>query len=224
MAAQVTEKKLSLTILINVKAQKVLFAYVGKDFVDFIFQIMSLPLSSITKLLNEKSGMVGSLGTLYKSIESLSSQYYESNLNKDSVLNPRVPVVVPFLSFNDAPTIIKIYRCQNHMNYVSYFPQVSCPSCKNAMVFESNFTHVLPTTSTSSTPGYVKGEVSYMVKDNLHVKPMDMSLLGIPLVRELIVRDSDHLEEKEVEFGIEEVFCNPVFFFYELHSILNEIK
>ncbi|KAG5602306.1 hypothetical protein H5410_033676 [Solanum commersonii] len=51
------EIKLSMKLLIDSKNKKVVFAEVEKDFVDFLFYILTLPLSTDTKLLKEK-GMI----------------------------------------------------------------------------------------------------------------------------------------------------------------------
>uniref|UniRef100_A0A803M3M1 DUF674 family protein n=1 Tax=Chenopodium quinoa TaxID=63459 RepID=A0A803M3M1_CHEQI len=110
MASSGCESKMSLKILVDVKSNKVVFAETRQDFVDFIFQIMSLPLGTITKLLNEKElGMVGCLEALYKSIESLDVEYYKANTNKDSVLKPRDDVSVPLFSLNNAPRPYMLY-------------------------------------------------------------------------------------------------------------------
>ncbi|XP_021849794.1 uncharacterized protein [Spinacia oleracea] len=112
--------KISLKLQVDVKTNKVVFAEAGKDFVDFIFTLMELPLSTVSKLLNnEKLGMVGCLGELYKSIESLDVDYYDSKLSKDSLLKQTDDVTVPLFSLNTVPkpsseTLITYYECSNH--------------------------------------------------------------------------------------------------------------
>ncbi|KAK6787667.1 hypothetical protein RDI58_016192 [Solanum bulbocastanum] len=78
------ETKLNMKLLIDTKANKVLFAEVGKDCVDFLFHILSLPVGSVTKLLKEK-GMVGCLSNLYQSVENLNDSYLKS---MDIILKP----------------------------------------------------------------------------------------------------------------------------------------
>lgn len=50
--------KVSLKLLIDTKGNKVLFAEAGKDFVDFLFNLLSLPLGNVINLLT-KNSMVG---------------------------------------------------------------------------------------------------------------------------------------------------------------------
>uniref|UniRef100_A0A803M3M2 DUF674 family protein n=1 Tax=Chenopodium quinoa TaxID=63459 RepID=A0A803M3M2_CHEQI len=117
-----SKNKVSLKLLIDTKANKVLFAEVGKEFVDFLFHIMSLPVGTIIKLLNVDS-MVGSLGALFKSIESLSTDYFQPNLNKDSVLKPTAPVTVPLLALNGAPSLVtdkQLYHCASGYRCIYY--------------------------------------------------------------------------------------------------------
>ncbi|XP_056690423.1 uncharacterized protein [Spinacia oleracea] len=185
MAEQSESKVISLKLLIDTKANKVLFAEAGKEFVDFLFHIMSLPIGTVINLLNVNS-MVGSLGALYKSIDSLSSDYFQPNLSKETVLKPRAPVNVPLLSLNDAaPTDKKVlYRCNSSHS----------GSQNNAA---SASTEV-------GSGGYVKALVTYMVMDNLEVKPMS-TITGITLMNKFRVKDVSALEEKEVQVGLNEV-------------------
>ncbi|KAL2932573.1 Netrin-G2 [Bienertia sinuspersici] len=205
------EKKVSLKLLIDTKANKVLFAEVGKEFVDFLFHIMSLPVGTIINLLNVDR-MVGSLGALYKSIESLSTDYLQPNLNKDSVLKPRAPGVVPLLSLKDTPTTTNtLYRCSNGCSYYTDCQETVCSGCHHHMRIVLNYvgpTGAQNNTASSSSNGggsggFVKGVVTYMVMDNLEVKPMS-TISGITLMNKFSVKDVSSLEEKEVQVGLNE--------------------
>ncbi|CAO2825607.1 unnamed protein product [Amaranthus hypochondriacus] len=206
----------TLKLLIDSKTNKVLFAESGKDFVDFLFHIMSLPVGTIIRLLSAK-GMVGCLGSLYKSIETLSTDYFQPSLNKDSVLKPTVPVNVPLLSLNGANTAShkKMYRC-SYNNYNSPCPYytdcsgVTCKGCNRQM--STVMDYVAPpagwqNASSSSigigSEGYVKGVVTYMVMDNLEVKPMS-TISGITLMNKFRVKDVSLLVEKQVQVGLNE--------------------
>lgn len=76
--------KVSLKLLIDTKGNKVLFAEAGKDFVDFLFNLLSLPLGNVINLLT-KNSMVGSLGSVYENIETLSESYLQPNQSKDAI-------------------------------------------------------------------------------------------------------------------------------------------
>ncbi|KAF3653325.1 putative 60S ribosomal protein L34-like [Capsicum annuum] len=99
-----TDSKLSLKLLIDPKAKKVLFAETEKDCVDFLFHILSLPVSTVIRLLKTKGMNYGCLPNLYESVENLHDTYIQSNQGKDILLKPKTPVgiySVPFLALND---------------------------------------------------------------------------------------------------------------------------
>ncbi|XP_074289566.1 uncharacterized protein LOC141614719 [Silene latifolia] len=204
------ETKLSLKLFVDSKANKVLFAEAGKEFVDFLFHILSLPVATVVKLLNV-NGMVGSVGSLYKSVESLSSEFFLANLDKDDVLKPQFDINVPLLELNEIPpqTIPKIYVCECDNEYASHDPSVKCPSCKRRIDCEA--TYVMPQdagiinigTRRCGIDGFVKEVVTYMVTDNLEVKPLS-TISVITLMNKFNVKDVSALVEKEVQVGFTE--------------------
>ncbi|KAM3374728.1 hypothetical protein P3S68_013442 [Capsicum galapagoense] len=72
-----TDSKLSLKLLIDPKAKKVLFAETEKDCVDFLFHILSLPVSTVIRLLKTKGMNYGCLPNLYESVENLHDTYIQ---------------------------------------------------------------------------------------------------------------------------------------------------
>ncbi|KAK9019436.1 hypothetical protein V6N11_053960 [Hibiscus sabdariffa] len=76
----------SLKLLIDSKSNRLVFAEAGKDFVDFISSIMSLPVGTVVRLLS-KQGTAGCIRNIYGSIENLGSSYMLSEANKDILLN-----------------------------------------------------------------------------------------------------------------------------------------
>lgn len=210
---------MSLKLLVDTNAQKVLFAEARKEFVDFLFHIFSLPLGTVVNLLTKK-GMVGCLGDLSESIEALNSDCLQPNVTKDSVLKPAmvttsVAVSLPFVLRSDARNIVRdFYRCSSQFckgceNYVTDFPGAFCPRCKGQMstpvsyVVPKDSTETASSSNDGSSGGYVKGVVSYMVMDNLEVKPMS-TISGITFISKFNVKDVTCLAEKEVQVGLTE--------------------
>jgi hypothetical protein len=70
------EAALSMKLLIDRKAQRVLFADASKDVVDFLFSLLALPIATAVKLVG-KEAMVGSVGNLYSSVDKLDSTYVQ---------------------------------------------------------------------------------------------------------------------------------------------------
>ncbi|KAF4372152.1 hypothetical protein F8388_000368 [Cannabis sativa] len=111
--------KVTLKLLIDSKGQRVLFAEAGKDFADFLFTLLSLPVGTVIRLLST-NGMVGSIGNLYESFENLSSTYIQPNVNKDIILKPSnsalggAETLLLFLTNDDAASSLaakKVYVC-----------------------------------------------------------------------------------------------------------------
>ncbi|KAF3966486.1 hypothetical protein CMV_009423 [Castanea mollissima] len=211
------ETKVSLKLLIDRENQRVLYAEAGKDFIDFLFHILVLPVGSYVPLL-KKPEMVGSFHDIYKSIENLSSSYLKPYVKKETILNPKVHIddgtagSVPRLLPNIESSIYtKFYRCSNNYSlncckYVAYDFSSICPSCQLAMSRELSFVGLPRATNmeSSSEGGYVKGLVSYMVMDDLEVKPMSIISCTITLLNTFNVKEIGALEEKVVNLGMDE--------------------
>ncbi|PKU87624.1 hypothetical protein MA16_Dca009796 [Dendrobium catenatum] len=84
------KSKITLKLLIDVRSHKVLFGEAGKDFVDFLFSLLTLPLGCVIKLVSPPT-MIGSIGKLYQSVENLNEIYLVANRAKASLLQPEVP-------------------------------------------------------------------------------------------------------------------------------------
>ncbi|GAB4857126.1 hypothetical protein Ancab_015037 [Ancistrocladus abbreviatus] len=223
------QKQVSVKLLIDTKANKVLFAEGGKDFVDFLFYILSLPVGAVVRLLN-KGTMVGSLGNLYDSIENLSNDYIQQTFHKDSLLKPSLPPcnadsvgMVPLLSVAQAPILAKSFfgcsRINNssygssRMNssyeyhfYVTDDPKNFGPECQSKMSKKLNYvgSDVKDENLLSyAYDGYAKGVVTYMIMDDLVVKPMS-TISGITLLNQFSITDVSSLQEKVVHLGLDE--------------------
>ncbi|KAK9061213.1 hypothetical protein SSX86_018393 [Deinandra increscens subsp. villosa] len=210
MANSSSASKISLKLLIDVKSKKVLFAEASKEFVDFLFHILSLPVGAVIKLL-KKNSMVGSLGILYDSIENLSNTYMQPNQTKDVVLNPKTAnfgAQVPLLLRNDGvPVHGKFYRCSSgHYSHVTDDPSALCPHCNNSMRTEIPYVagNGGAAKEAADGGGFVKGVVTYMVMDDLAVKPMS-TISSITMLNKFNVKDVGSLEEKVVSLEMKEV-------------------
>ena len=206
-----------LKLLIDTKGQRVLFAEAGKDFVDFLLSILSLPLGTVIQLLS-KDGMVGSLGKLYGSVESLSRTYMQPHFNKESLLKPKATAtdvgadVLHMLTEDDSSAEKSIYGCRNCCcNYngqpivVTDDPKATCPHCRSTITSPATFVHGSPVKRiTFGERGYVKGVVTYMIMDDLEVKPMS-TISSVTMLNTFNVKDVGALEEKEVHLTMEEV-------------------
>ncbi|XP_042510981.1 uncharacterized protein LOC122086296 [Macadamia integrifolia] len=205
---------LKVRLLVDKKAQKVLFAEAGKEIVDFLFNLLALPVGTVVKLLT-KDSMVGSLGNLYKSVENLSESYLEQNQTKVSLLEPKLPTgvaQVPLLLSNpptsDKHSTPQFYRCNHNCNYVSGTSGTRCPG-NSLHQLSVRMTYVVGAGTADQAQrcvdgiaGYVKGLVTYMVKDDLSVTPFS-TISGITLLNNFNVREVGSLEEKVFDLDMD---------------------
>ncbi len=163
--------KVSLKLFIDKKNNRVLFAEAGKQFIDFLFNILALPVGTFIPLLNQ--AMVGSMGIIYESIENLCPTYLQPNVYKDSLLKPTVYITSGYFGLSVHLPNVKpknFYSCRNArgsgyscQHYVADDKRSICPSCLKTM--ESCLIFVEPSIqkgeSFSSEGGYVKGLVTW---------------------------------------------------------------
>ncbi|XP_010034125.1 uncharacterized protein LOC104423315 [Eucalyptus grandis] len=170
--------RVKLKLLVDRSSQRVLFAEGGKDFVDFLFHILVLPVGTVIRLL-EKTGMEGSLGNLYSSVEKLNDEYIAYS-KKDILLKPKAPAFLSAIQFKlpETSTID------------------STPKTSNRFSSES-------AAGSDYKGGFVQGVVTYMVMDDLTVMPMS-NISSITLLNRFNVKEIGHLEEKVISLGMDE--------------------
>ncbi|CAN1269377.1 hypothetical protein LINPERPRIM_LOCUS13561 [Linum perenne] len=204
--------KVTLKLLIDNKKNKVLFAEAGKEFVDFLFTLLSFPLGTVIKLLF-KNKMVGCLGNLYQSIEDLSDTFIESNSNKDTVLNPKAP----FCMTADSPLLLTdgdsgssstsatrtFYMCPTYHLYVADNQNFVCPQCAKKMTTVVPYVTPPAVKKSDQKGGFVKGVMTYMVMDDLEVKPMS-TISCLTLLSKFNIQQVGALEERVIELGMDE--------------------
>jgi hypothetical protein len=211
-SSSTTTNKVTLKLLIDTKNEKVLFAEASKAVIDFLFNLLRLPVGTVVKRLS-KNGMVGSLGNLYHSVENLADNYMEQDQAKDVLLNPRAPVssreISGLLPANDedANNIGAggniFYRCAYNCSY-----DVTCDSttrCSRAMTSQVNYVgKKVVEENVSVQKGFVKDVVTFMVMDDLVVQPMS-TISSITLLNKFNIKEVGSLQEKVVEMGMDEV-------------------
>ncbi|KAK9059764.1 hypothetical protein SSX86_020468 [Deinandra increscens subsp. villosa] len=203
--------KVSLKLLVDKKGERVLFGEAGKDFVDFLFSLLALPVGTVIRLLGNRN-MEGGMAKIYKSVSDLNNDYIQSNQNKDLLLKPKpsLPFVsskLPMLSTeafsfssssSEAPnsnaTFYKCVRCNIMSPHSRNCPGSFC--CRQ-------MTPVLKSAADVEGGGFVKGLVTYMVTDDLSVSPMS-TISNITTLNRFNIKDFGDVEEKVVYMGMNE--------------------
>ncbi|XP_051143836.1 uncharacterized protein LOC127260177 isoform X2 [Andrographis paniculata] len=180
-------KSVSMKLLIDRESKRVLFAEAGKECVDFLVYLLSLPVANMVALLNDNNlGMVGSLGILYDSINNLNDTYLQNGAHtKKSILRPPLPggggTCPMLLQSAAAPARGRYTDTSSDMHYFDSDGGYSC----------------------EERGGFVKGVMTYTVMDNLEIKPMS-SISCITSITGLKIKDMSLLEEMIVYLGIKE--------------------
>ncbi|KAG4181198.1 hypothetical protein ERO13_A10G212033v2 [Gossypium hirsutum] len=180
----------SLKLLIDPITHRFLLAEATKDFIDFLLNIMSLPIGTVIRLLN-KQGTVGCIGNIYDSIENLSESYMLKALEKDILLKP----TVMNYSANVAPLLPSMVSLKCTKLYM----------CCSTYAMNHNLTF-LDTTNKAPNLGeasFVKRVMPYMVMDDLTVRPLSAKSI-ITLLNHYNIKDLGDLEEKVIAVGVNE--------------------
>jgi len=230
---------LSMKLLVDTKAGRVLYAEASKDVVDFLFSLLTLPVGTVVKILS-KDAMVGSVGNLYGSVEELDETYVRSDYAKDALLAPaggcsggkllRLPET-------EEPAPTQFYRC-NKNSYTECQNMVSeayGTSCQHSSWCGGKMTTAIKIVASSSTgrsargaaavasavagTGFVQGVVTYTVMDDLKVAPMS-TISGITLLNTFGIPNISMLMEKTVQIGYEEVIRSDIFIIYSAQILL----
>ncbi|CAH9133290.1 unnamed protein product [Cuscuta epithymum] len=179
---------LSLKLFIdrNARPKKVIFAEADKAFVDFLVNILSLPLAAVSKHLNYETGG-GSLGKLHRSVVNLSDTHLHPTKARGPLLkkgDSLLSTSMPFLLTGDLFSGNKSYHCPR------------CGPC-GGLIFPKGSATIQAEAMES---GYVKEGMTYMVSDDLEVKPLSTVNI-INLLSSCNIMNIDTLEVKDVPFG-----------------------
>ncbi|XP_058772032.1 uncharacterized protein LOC131645850 [Vicia villosa] len=228
--ASSSSTKVSMKLLIDTKNNKVLFAEASKPVIDFLFNLLCLPIGTVVKLLSANN-MVGSLGNLYQSVENLDQNYMQPFQTKDVLLNPKAQSsstqISGFLTQNDVnedkDEEIKLFmcpnkckfevtndnttRCTSSVNINSPFVTPAYSSCSNFMSREVHYIGNKKVAEekgfSNIKSGFVKDVVTFMVMDDLVIQPMS-TISSITLLNKFNIKEIGTLQEKNVELGMDE--------------------
>ncbi|KAK2663110.1 hypothetical protein Ddye_001684 [Dipteronia dyeriana] len=201
--------KIKLKLLVDKTTEKVVFAEADKDFIDFLIHLLSLPIATAVRLLKERTMDVGSLSHFYESLQNLPESYLQPNQKKNSLLNPRVPILSAAAAASGISLTLtsndhdfdtrKAYTCASCMSHMAVVPNLNCPNCERRSM-DRELSYVNPPRKGG---GFLKGLVSYIVMDNLEFMPMSTKMF-VSLLKKFDIEDVSALEETEVELGVEE--------------------
>ncbi|WOG95952.1 hypothetical protein DCAR_0415281 [Daucus carota subsp. sativus] len=185
---ETTEDAMTIKLIVQKSSKKVLFALAEKNFVEFLFSFLTIPLGSITRLLSGNIS-VGSVSNLYQSEV------------KEMLLHPRLAPLhlcknqVFCLNEAKAP----LYYCLSDKRDSQYI------GCLVEYKVDCNY-ELKCTPLTLKNPKfeeeYVRSNGMFMVTDDLVVSPFS-AIASISIMQQLKICPSD-VEEQVVRIGMEE--------------------
>ncbi|KAK9186929.1 hypothetical protein WN944_018318 [Citrus x changshan-huyou] len=204
---ETTEVKLKL--MIDKRANKVLFAEAEKDFVDILVNVLFMPFGSVAMLVMD-AGLGGCTGNLYQSLENLTEDHLIPHQTK-------VELLKPLLKWGKASMLLQpqacpppvernLYTCGNRHPCVTNKVNTRCPQCSSSYYDHSEImrNEVQQWKIDSDTEGgVVKKSFAYMVTDDLSVTPA--SVISATGLLQGKIKDIGALEERVVDIGPDEV-------------------
>ncbi|XP_045086190.1 uncharacterized protein [Aegilops tauschii subsp. strangulata] len=177
----------SVKLFIDKEKKRVLFAESDKDFVDILFSFLTLPLGAIVRLF-KKQAQMGCLDELYKSVDALGAEHFQTTVCKTMLLSP-----VNAAAFHCDRLKVKVDDANRRVFYVS--------TSKNCMNFS-------PVAGGCCSCGGLK----YIVTDDLQVSPASTSLV-FSLFDRFGLQEQAKIEEKILHLNANKVFLRLCFFF-----------
>jgi len=205
---------IDVKLFVDKEKKKVLFAESDKEFVDVLFGFLTMPLGTIVRLLGKQS-QVGCLDELYKSLEDLSSEHFQTKACKAMLLKPlnaasshccRLKINIDDTNPR-AVYVCKDTNCCAHGDCAfSSVPDTLC-KCGKVMGYAGD----RPEDDAKTTAGggsdngvLVKGCQKFITTDDLQVAPASTSLM-LSLCQKFGVQDPADLEQSILQLTSEKV-------------------
>ncbi|KAL9421990.1 hypothetical protein AB3S75_034292 [Citrus x aurantiifolia] len=179
--------KVKLKLMIDKRANKVLFAEAEKDFVDVLFNVLYMPLGSVARLVTD-AGLGGCTGSLYRSLENLPEDYLIHHQTKVELLKPLLKwgkaslLLQPQACPRPVPVERKLYNCGNNHR---------CLTNEQWQIVSD------------IEGGVVKKSFACMITDDLSITPA--SVISATGMLQGKIKDIAALEERVVDVGPDEV-------------------
>lgn len=217
--------KLSIAIklMINKRYRRIMYAEAGKEFVDLLMSILTLPTGSIAKLALRNDPSANSttcITNLYNSVENLPDYLMKSD--KSILLDPKVvstTYTTEILNIQIPPPPPpkpaqppKYYVCFNagssgYMHSLStQSGTVKCP-CGYSVNREVSFVDSASESKQepAAQTGYVKKNANFVITDDLSIIPVNSTATIVNLWNKTGIKEPTELEERNITIGANEV-------------------
>ncbi|XP_017245452.1 uncharacterized protein LOC108217114 [Daucus carota subsp. sativus] len=197
---ETTEDAMTIKLIVQKSSNKVLFALAEKNFEEFLFSFLTIPLGGITRLLSGNIS-VGSVSNLYQSVSSLNSKCNIKSQEVKMLLNFQLAPLHfcknQIFCLNEAKA--PLYYCLSDKRYAESI------GCLVEYRVDCNY-ELKCTPLTLKNPKfeeeYARSNEMFMVTDDLVVSPFS-AIASISIMQQLKIYPSD-VEEQVVRIGMEE--------------------
>eukprot|EP00268_Persea_americana_P048963 TRINITY_DN520_c0_g1_i9.p1 TRINITY_DN520_c0_g1~~TRINITY_DN520_c0_g1_i9.p1 ORF type:complete len:504 (-),score=78.48 TRINITY_DN520_c0_g1_i9:688-2199(-) len=202
---------LALKLLIHKRANHVVYAESGKDFVDILLSFLTMPVSSIIRLTT-RHPKIGSLNTLYESVEDLDLHHMQSEACKTMLLHPRSTSEEQcknlVLDIDDKTDPSEYYLCPFWICSSKTHCLVSTVAnarCRCGQVMYRKVYRIKESDELDRRDGvFMKGSIDFIISDDLNVFPVSTSM-GLELIKKVGINEATVLEQRNVIVGRREV-------------------
>ncbi|KAG2307705.1 hypothetical protein Bca52824_027453 [Brassica carinata] len=211
MAKSSGETKFSLKLVVDEVNKKVVFAEACRDFVDVLFSLLTLPMGTIVRLLenHRKSEPVpvGCFSNLYKSVVDMGIDDFATEACKQMLLYPRSlrDVQCKRLKLNLHPTDgFKCFSCSYYTTCEMY-SGFSSSRCRCGMLMNKEIPISGAKVVDNIEDGvFVRGRSSFIITDDLKVAVRSTDLI-LRKLKSVGCGDLRKVAERIVEIGLDEV-------------------
>uniref|UniRef100_A0A8I6X6E3 DUF674 family protein n=1 Tax=Hordeum vulgare subsp. vulgare TaxID=112509 RepID=A0A8I6X6E3_HORVV len=196
----------AVKLFIDKAKKRVLFAESEKDFVDILFSFLTLPLGTIVRLFNKQS-QIGCLDELYRSVETLGEDHFQTRDCRAMLLRPANAAAVHCgrlkVKVDDADQTA-IYVSNNCYCNAGYFSPIRGVRCKCGNGMDSY--RRLPESSVAATGDsavdgiFSKGGSKFIVTDDLQVTPSSTTLM-FSLIDKLGLHEPLNIQEEVLQLN-----------------------
>ncbi|XP_009630965.1 uncharacterized protein [Nicotiana tomentosiformis] len=184
-------KKLELKLTLRKSTNKVLCAEAGNEFVDFLFNFLTIPLGSIEDALKGSSGLE-CIDNFYKSVEILDSKWFNTPPKRNSYISEEN------LNDNLKTMLLKPGIAPHHKSEYQLL-QISEGKSEIYNLYDPRYYDFVRNSYRHKFQKFAKEPSLFYVMDNLEVRPLS-STSTICLLQELNVPMND-IEEQMISFG-----------------------
>ncbi|KAM3390763.1 hypothetical protein ACQJBY_012395 [Aegilops geniculata] len=195
----------SVKLFIDKEKRKVLFAESNKDFVDVLFSFLTLPLGTIVRLFDKQS-QVGCLDELYKSVEVLGPDHFQTKACKAMLLSPLNAAAIRCNRLK-VKVVDKnpMCRCKNtscgHSTFSSV-PDAIC-GCGHAVEYIGEWTNKKcypPVAADKEDAVFVIGVAKFIITDDLQVAPASTRVM-FSLIQKYGIPAKENIQEKVLQLN-----------------------